>query len=97
MCDSFVYMKTKYNEIFKRIIMILQLSNMLNLAKNQFDVNTCKNQLKSEVKMKYLNNAKNILEIILYKYMGNMTLWLNQVKYVQHVLDKFNMYDSKRV
>ena len=51
-------------------------NDMLMLAKDQSEVDKCKNQLRSAFKMKDLGPAKRILGMDIHRDLENRQLWL---------------------
>lgn len=56
--DTCVYMKKLHNEIFNLIILVPFVDDMLMSAKNQSNIDICKNKLNSALKMKDLITVK---------------------------------------
>ena len=54
-----------------------------------------KTQLSSKFDMKDLGATNYILDIEIKRDWAKRKLWLNQKKYVETILQKFNMHDSK--
>lgn len=74
-CMILVYIWKKLNNyIFNFIILVLYLNEMLILTKNQYDVDRCKNQLKSISKMEDLYKYQSILEIKIHTNMIKKSL-----------------------
>jgi hypothetical protein len=59
--DPCVYIKLVINSIFGYIILVLNVDDMLILAKNQSDLDEHKARLSNEFQMKDLGKAKRIL------------------------------------
>jgi hypothetical protein len=68
---------------------------MLILAKNQSDVDKLKAQLSDEFQMKNLGNADKIFGIDIKRDNKIGKLRLDQTKYTERVLARFNMTNAK--
>lgn len=93
--DSCFYMKKLNNDIFNFINLILYVNDMLILAKNQCNADRYWIQLKFIFEMKNIDKFKIILGMYIHKNLMKKKIWMSQVKYVQHVLDSFNMTNFK--
>lgn len=71
---SYVYMKKKNNKIFNFIIQLLYVDNMLILAKNQSNVDICKNYFKSTFKNNDLDKSKSILGLNIHRNLVKKSL-----------------------
>ena len=93
--DSCVYHRKLSDDSF--IYLLLYVDDMLIAAKSMSQVNILKKQLSDEFEMKDLGAAKKILgmEIIRDRSVGK--LFLSQQTYVEKVLQRFNMNNSKPV
>ncbi|OAE29640.1 hypothetical protein AXG93_1762s1210 [Marchantia polymorpha subsp. ruderalis] len=85
------------DETFHLIILVYYVDDIFILAKNQSHVDECKSKLKSAFKMKYMGESKRILGMEIHRDHEQKRLWLSQGKYVRHILDTFNMIDSKEI
>lgn len=66
------------------------------IGKNHLhDINELKIMLGNEIYMKELGAAKNILDMKIHMDKRVIKLWLSQKSYVENVLDKFDMNNSK--
>lgn len=93
--DSCVYMKKLNDKIFNLIILVNYVYDILILAKIQFDVDKCKNQLKPALKMKNLEESKGISGIDIHRKLMKKRLWLSHGKYIWRKFDMFNLADFK--
>ena len=93
--DSCVYHKELSDKSF--IYLLLYVDDMLIAARSISDIGLLKTQLRNEFEMKDLGAAKKILgmEIIRDRKAGK--LYLSQGKYIEKVLQRFGMFDSKPV
>ena len=70
--------------------MLIAVSDMVYISK-------LKSQLNSEFDVKDLGATKKILGIEIYRHRGSGKLWLSQQYYIQRVLKRFNMSNSKPI
>eukprot|EP00253_Pinus_taeda_P036231 PITA_36231 len=75
-------------------IYMKQLEGFVVKGKKELDLKT---QLSSKFNMKDLGVANYILGMEIKRYRAKRKLWLNQRKYVETILQRFNMQDSKPV
>jgi hypothetical protein len=92
--DSCVYIKFVDGS---PIYLLLYVDDMLIAAKSKIDIVNLKAQLSSEFEMKDLSAAKKILDMKITRDRKFDFLFLSQHGYIQKVLHRFNMYDSKPV
>ena len=95
--DPCVYVKKVGNEIFNLIILVLYVDDILIAAKERSEVDKLKALLSSEFKMKDLGPAKRILGMRIKRDLQKGLLWLDQDKYGDKLLERFNMTDAKPV
>ena len=76
---------------------MLYVDDMLLVRNNMDVIKEVKLQLSSKFDMKDLGAANFILGMEIKRYCANMKLWLNQRKYVETILHRFNMHVSKPV
>lgn len=93
--DSCVYLKQEKNSSL--VYLLLYVDDMLIAAKDMFDVNRVKEMLKSEFEMKDLGAAMKILSMEIIRDRKRKKLYLSQKKYVDKVIERFNMNDAKPV
>jgi hypothetical protein len=79
------------------IYLLLYVDDMLIAAKSKIDIANLKSQLSSEFEMKDLGAAKKILGMEITRDRKSGLLFLSQHGYIQKVLRRFNMHDSKPV
>jgi len=79
------------------IILALYVDDMLVAAKSKQEIGKLKSMLNSEFDMKDLGAAKKILGIEIHRDRRAGQLRLSQSGYLQKVLQRFNMQDSKSV
>jgi hypothetical protein len=70
---------------------------MLLVGNNMDVIKEVKSQLSSKFDMKDLGVANFILRMKIKRDHANRKLWLNQRKYVETILQRFNMHGSKPV
>jgi hypothetical protein len=92
--DSCVYIKFVDGS---PIYLLLYVDDMLIAAKSKIDIVNLKAQLSSEFEMKDLSAAKKILDMEITRDRKSGLLFLSQHGYIQKVLHRFNMHDSKPV
>ncbi|MCO5554677.1 hypothetical protein L7F22_008210 [Adiantum nelumboides] len=85
----------KYDEDGSPIILVLYVDDMLIAAKKRSTVDALKEQLKSAFSMKDLGAAEHVLGVRIRRQRDQRILYLSQEKYIEKVLDRFNMADAK--
>lgn len=93
--DSCVYYKTLPSENF--IYLLLYIDDMLLAYKQREELKWLKDELSSEFEMKDLGPATKILGMHIIRYRDSKTLFFSQIRYVEKVLSRFGMKDSKSV
>lgn len=92
--DSCVYLKQIKNGSL--VYLLLYVDDILIATKGMFNVMQVKHMLKSEFEMKDLVAAKKkILGMEIMRYQKKKNLYLSQEKYIDKVLERFNMKDAK--
>eukprot|EP00253_Pinus_taeda_P035114 PITA_35114 len=79
------------------IYLVLYVDDMLLVGNDKEIIQDLKTQLSSKFDMKDLGGANYILGMEIKRDRAKRKLWLNQRKYVETILQKFNMQDSKPV
>jgi hypothetical protein len=92
--DHCVYSKQVGNHF---IYVVLYVDDILLVGNNMDFIKEVKSQLSSKIDMKDLVAANFILGMEIKRDRANMKLWLNQIKYVETILQRFNMHGSKLV
>jgi hypothetical protein len=92
--DSCVYIKFVDGS---PIYLLLYVDDMLIAVKSKIDIANLKAQLSSVFEMKDLGAAKKILGMEITRDRKSALLFLSQHGYIQKVLRRFNMHDSKPV
>jgi hypothetical protein len=92
--DHCVYSKQVGNHF---IYVVLYVDDMLLVGNNMDVIKEVKSQLSSKFDMKDLGAANFILGMEIKRDRANRKLWLNQRKYVETILQRFNMHGSKTV
>jgi hypothetical protein len=83
-----VYLKLVGDRI---IYLVLFVDDMLLIGNNKEIIQDVKTQFPSKFDMKYLGVANSILGMEIKRNQANMKLWLNQRKYIESILRRFNM------
>jgi hypothetical protein len=92
--DHCVYSKQVGNRF---IYVVLYVDDMLLVGNNMDVIKEVKSQLSSKFDMKDLSAANFIMGMEIKIDRANRKLWLNQRKYVETILQRFNMHGSKPV
>jgi hypothetical protein len=92
--DHCVYSKQVGNHF---IYVVLYVYDMLLVGNNMDVIKEVKSQLSSKFDMKDLDVANFILGMKIKRDRANRKLYLNQRKYVETILQRFNMHGSKSV
>jgi hypothetical protein len=92
--DHCVYSKQVGNHF---IYVVLYVDDMLLVGNNMDVIKEVKSQLSSKFDMKDLGVANFIMGMEIKRDHANKKLWLNQRKYVETILQRFNMQESKSV
>ena len=93
--DDCIYFKKFPNGSF--IYLLLYVDDMLIASRDKSLIRKLKTQLNNEFDMKELGAAKKILGMEIRRDRQAGKLFLSQQKYVERVLDRFNMSDCKPV
>jgi hypothetical protein len=91
--DHCVYFKLIGDHL---IYLVLYVDDMLLIGNNKEIIQDVKTQLSSKFDMKDLGAANFILGMEIKRDRKNKKLWLNQRKYVETILQRFNMQECKR-
>jgi hypothetical protein len=92
--DHCVYSKQVGNHF---IYVVLYVDDMLLVGNNMDVIKEVKSQLSSKFDMKDLGDANFILGMEIKRDCENRKLWLSHRKYVETILHRFNMHESKLV
>ena len=92
--DHCVYFKLIGDHV---IYLVLYVDDMLLVGNDKEIIQDLKTQLSSKFDMKDLGAANYILGMEIKRDRAKRKLWLNQRKYVETILQRFNMQDSKPV
>jgi phosphoribosyl-AMP cyclohydrolase len=92
--DHCVYSKKVGNHF---IYVVLYVDDMLLVGNNMDVIKEVKSQLSSKFDMKDLGAANFIMGMEIKRDHANRKLWLNQRKYVETILQRFNMHGSKPI
>jgi hypothetical protein len=92
--DHYVYSKQVGNHF---IYVVLYVDDMLLVGNNMDVIKEVKSQLSSKFDMKDLGAANFILGMEIKRDRANRKLWLNKRKYVETILQRFNMHGSKPI
>lgn len=93
--DHCVYVKTFPGGKF--IILLLYVDDMLIVGQDAKMIGDLKKDLSKSFDMKNLGSAKQILGMQILRDRKAKKLWLSQEKYVERVLERFNMKSAKPV
>ena len=93
--DYCVYFKRYPGEKF--IILLLYVDDMLIVGQDRAQISKLKEELAESFEMKDLGPAKQILGIEITRDRKNRRLWLSQERYVERILERFNMKEAKPV
>ncbi|KAL2226511.1 UNVERIFIED_CONTAM: Retrovirus-related Pol polyprotein from transposon TNT 1-94 [Sesamum indicum] len=92
--DHCCYVK-RFDEFF--IILLLYVDDMLIAGSNVKEINRLKDQLSRKFDMKDLGEARQILGMKITRDKGTGKLWLSQSDYIEKVLCRFKMENTKPV
>jgi hypothetical protein len=92
--DHCVYFKLIGDRV---IYLVLYVDDMLLVGNDKEIIQDLKTQLSSKFDMKDLGAANYILGMEIKRDRAKRKLWLNQRKYVETILQRFNMEDGKPV
>jgi len=90
--DNYVYLKIIDDQV---LIIVLYVDDMLFIGNNKEMIRELKRQLSKSFDMKDLGAAKYILRMDINMDLVHRKLWLSQSKYVDTILQRFNMHDCK--
>ncbi|CAL5417495.1 unnamed protein product [Camellia sinensis] len=93
--DQCVYVRTFPGGNF--IILLLYVDDMLIVGQDATTIRSLKTELLQSFDMKDLGPAQQILGMNIVRDRKAKKLWLSQEKYVEQVIEKFNMKDAKPV
>ena len=93
--DCCVYLKKVEHGSY--LYLLLYVDDMLIAAEKKSDVDKVKLLLSKEFDMKDLGAAKKILGMVIKRDRSKNQLWVNQMKYVENVLERFSMINAKSV
>ncbi|KAL5863382.1 hypothetical protein ACOSQ3_000896 [Xanthoceras sorbifolium] len=79
------------------IILLLYVDDMLIVGQDIGKINKLKKELSKSFAMKDLGPAKQILGMRITRNRQNRRIWLSQERYVEKVLERFNMSKAKSV
>jgi hypothetical protein len=92
--DHYVYFKLIGDHL---IYLVLYVDDMLLIGNNKQIIEDLKTQLSSKFDMKDLGASNFILGMEIKRDWKKRKLWLNQRKYVEIILQRFNMHECKLV
>jgi Reverse transcriptase (RNA-dependent DNA polymerase) len=93
--DLCVYFKRLANEIF--LILLLYVDDMLIAGQDAQMIDMLKKEMSKSFDMKDMGQARQILGMQIICDRKIMRLWLSQEKYIERVLERFNMQGAKKV
>ncbi|GKV38176.1 hypothetical protein SLEP1_g46114 [Rubroshorea leprosula] len=93
--DHCVYVKRYPDGDF--LLLLLYVDDMLIVGHDTKKISVLKTDLSKSFSMKDLGPANQILGMKIFRDRKNKKLWLSQEKYIEKVLDRFNMSKAKPV
>ncbi|RDX84971.1 hypothetical protein CR513_33902, partial [Mucuna pruriens] len=93
--DSCVYIKEFRGGNF--VILLLYVDDIIIVGQDIRTINELKKELNGVFEMKDLGAARHILRMEIKRDKSSRRLWLSQERYVERILDRFNMKDTKPV
>ena len=93
--DHYVFVQKFSNDNF--IILLLYVDDMLIIGRDITKIKDLKKEMIKTFAMKDLGAAKQILGMRILRDRKNKKLWLSQEKYIEKVLERFNMGSLKPV
>ncbi|XP_073117052.1 uncharacterized protein [Elaeis guineensis] len=93
--DNCVYFKELVDESF--IYLMLYVDDMLIAAKDMSEIDRLKSQFSNEFKIKDLGANRKILSVEIQQDWKARLLHLTQKKYIEKILERFNMKDAKPI
>ena len=93
--DHYVFVKKFCDDNF--IILLLYIDDMLTVGHDIQKIEGFKRDLSKSFAMKDLGSAKQILGMRITRDRKNGKLWLSQQRYIEKVLERFNMSNSKSI
>ena len=93
--DHYVFVKRFGDDDF--IILLLYVDDMLIVDHDANRIQSLKTELNKYFAMKYLGSAKHILGMRITHDRKNKRLWLSQERYIEKVLERFQLSNSKPV
>ena len=93
--DHCVYVKNFSDGDF--VILLLYVDDMLIVGRDTIKIDRLKKELSKSFAMKDLGPARQILGMKISRDRQNGKLWLSQEKYIEKVLNRFNMSKAKEV
>lgn len=79
------------------VALLLYVDDILIVGKDTTKISQLKKELSKSFDMKDLGPAQQILGMQIVRDRNNRRLWLSQEKYIERVLERFNMNNSKPV
>jgi hypothetical protein len=92
--DHYVYLKLIGDHL---IYLVLYVDDMLLIGNNKEIIQNVKTQLSSKFDMKDIGASNFILGMEIKRDRNRRKLWLNQRKYIETILQRFNMQECKVV
>ena len=93
--DHYVYIK-RYDQD-KYIMLLLYVNDMLIVGHDKNMINMLKKDMGNKFVMKDLGSTEQILGMRITGDRKKKKLWLSQEKYIEKVLDRFNIKNAKPV
>lgn len=95
LCDHCVYIKKYAGGDF--IILLLYVDDMLIVGQDKKKITALKKALSESFAMKDLGAAQQILGMKVTRDRSKGLLWLSQERYIEKILERFNMHKAKPV
>ena len=93
--DYCVYFKRFPSEKF--IILLLYVDDMLIVGQDRAKISKLKEELAKSFDIKDLGPTKQILRMEITRDRKNRRPWLSQERYIERILERFNMKEAKLV
>jgi Reverse transcriptase (RNA-dependent DNA polymerase) len=93
--DPCIYFKRLANEKF--LILLLYVDDILIAGQDAQMIDMLKKEMSKSFNMKDMGQARQILGMQIIRDRKTRRLWLSQEKYIERVLERFNMQGAKKV
>ena len=79
------------------VYLLLHVDDKIIASKSKSEIQVVRAKLQKEFEIKELENARRILGMEIERDRKNETLFLSQKSYIQKILQRFNIFDSRPV